>query len=390
MKLAPGLHTHADVSGVDGVRLLKVLCAEEADYGRYAPENILIWNGASRGYAGFIGADAEDRANGIRVTNVRHPDVIQPGDIVRLRQDGSLVSVLYRRGSPANSLFVTEQCNSLCLMCSQPPRDDDDRWRLGELHSLIDLVDLDEEQLGVTGGEPTLLREDLAALLSHARRKLPDTHLHVLTNGRLFGDEALVDLLTSAAGDQTTWAIPLYGDNAATHDEIVASPNAFDETLSGLFQLARRKARVEIRIVLHAMSVPRLPQLASYIYRRMPFVEHVTFMGLEPMGFAKMNRARLWIDPVDYQRPLADAVHHLASRGMNVSIYNLPLCVLDPQIRPYARASISDWKNRDIPECRSCSVRERCAGFFASAGPTWRSRAVAPINDVLHSESSGG
>ena len=390
MKVAPGLHTHADVSGVDAVRLFKVLSAEEADHGRYAPESILIWDGASQGYAGSIGERADERSVGISVSNIRHPEVIQCGDIIRLRQGGSLVSVLYRRGSPANSLFVTEQCNSLCLMCSQPPRDADDRWRLGELHAPIDLIDLDEAQLGVTGGEPTLLREDLATLLGHARRRLPDTHLHVLTNGRLFADEGLADTLTIAAGDQTTWAVPLYGDNASTHDEIVASANAFDETLGGLYQLARRQARVEIRIVLHAMSIPRLQQLASYIYRRMPFVEHVTFMGLEPMGFAKTNRDRLWMDPADYQEPLAEAVHHLASRGMNVSIYNLPLCVLDPQIRPYARASISDWKNRDIPECRSCSVRDICAGFFASAGPAWRSRAVAPINDIRQPELIGG
>ena len=235
-----------------------------------------------------------------------------------------------------------------------------------------------------------MLREDLATLIDHARTQLSETHLHVLTNGRLFADEKLAELLIRSGGDQTTWAVPLYGDVAAVHDEIVASNDAFTETVAGLFQLARHNARVEIRIVLHALSVPRLPQLASYIYRRTPFVEHIAFMGLEPMGFAKANRERLWIDPADYQTALCSAVHHLAARGCNVSIYNLPLCVLDRSLWPFARASISEWKNRDVPECRGCAVRGSCAGFFASAGAQWRSRAVAAIAETEHVQETGG
>jgi His-Xaa-Ser system radical SAM maturase HxsC len=196
-------------------------------------------------------------------------------------------------------------------------------------------------------------------------------------------------LLIGAGGQQTTWAVPLYGDVAAVHDEIVASEGAFEETLTGLYELARNGARVEIRIVLHALSIPRLRQLATYIYRRLPFVEHIAFMGLEPMGFAKINRDRLWIDPADYTSELSDAVKHLAVRGLNVSIYNLPLCVLPKDLWAFARASISDWKNRDIPECRGCSVRESCSGFFASAGNAWRSRVIAPIRDTVQIGSLG-
>jgi hypothetical protein len=124
------------------------------------------------------------------------------------------------------------------------------------------------------------------------------------------------------------------------------------------------------------MTIPRLPQLAAFIYRRLPFVSHVALMGLEPMGFAKANRERLWIDPPDYQGELESAVFHLAQRGLRTSIYNLLLRVLDRALWPFARQSISDWKNAYAPECEGCAVRDHCAGFFASAGPAWRSRAV--------------
>lgn len=389
MKSAPVLFTHGDVSGVEGVEVLKVLTREEAELGFYPRDRTLVWQGRGENFRGSINPPSSDRHSGVVVTGLRHDEVVRPGDVIRLREGGTLVSVLYRRGSKANSLFVTEQCNSLCLMCSQPPRNEDDRWRVGELHSLLDLIDKEEEQLGITGGEPTLLGADLIRLIEHARTSLPNTQLHVLTNGRLFGDPNLAESLISSGSAHATWAVPLYSDVAAVHDEIVASPGAFVETLAGLYEMARRGARVEIRVVLHALSIPRLPQLASYIYRRMPFVEHVALMGLEPMGFAKTNRERLWIDPIDYRDQLADATHHLAARGMHVSLYNLPHCVLPEDLWKFARASISDWKNRDIPECNACSVRSQCAGFFASAGSQWRSRAVAPVRPQMQTATVG-
>ncbi|RYG17407.1 MAG: hypothetical protein EON96_06825 [Caulobacteraceae bacterium] len=104
-----------------------------------------------------------------------------------------------------------------------------------------------------------------------------------------------------------TWGIPLYADHAELHDAVVDAHGAFEETIQGLYEMGRLGARIELRVVLHALTVDRLPQLASYIYRRLPFVEHVALMGLEPMGYAKSNRDQLWIDPVDYLEPLADA-----------------------------------------------------------------------------------
>src|SRR5690348_174355 len=58
---------------------------------------------------------------------------IQPlddGDIVGLQSSG-YVRTLFRAASANNSLFVTEQCNSYCLMCSQPPR------RVNDLEQLL-------------------------------------------------------------------------------------------------------------------------------------------------------------------------------------------------------------------------------------------------------------
>lgn len=362
-------HTHARVEGITGSRILKVLAIDEADSCTLPPDRVLLWDG-----------DAQEGACGpVTVTEPKDARVIRPGDVVRLRENGSLVSILYRRGANANVLFTTERCDSLCLMCSQPPRDEDDEWRLGELLELVPLIDVDERHLGITGGEPTLLGRGLTGLLEACRLHLPQTHLQVLTNGRGFRDADLASQWVRAGGADTVWATPLYADSSDRHDEIVGAPGAHGETLRGLAEMARLGARVEIRVVLHALSLPRLRQLMEFVYRRLPFVEHVALMGLEPMGLAKRNRDRLWLDPVDYAADLAAAVDFLADRGMAVSIYNLPLCVLPRGLWAFARRSISDWKNSFAPECAGCAVQPQCAGFFSSAGPAWRSRAISPL-----------
>lgn len=370
--MALALHTHAQVDGVNCVEILKVLGPEEAARSHLGDQDVLVWEGGDEPLLRRGPAT-------LQVGPRRDPLVVQPGDVVRLRPGSTMVSVLYRRGADANTLFATERCNSYCLMCSQPPRDDDDSWRVDELVRLISLVDRDERQLGITGGEPTLLGAGLERLLATCRQYLPDTHVPVLTNGRTVRDRAFAERLHAAHPEGTTWCVPLYADIAETHDQVVVADGAFVETLQGLYELGRLGARVEIRVVLHKLTIPRLPQLAAFIYRRLPFVSHVAFMGLEPMGFAKRNRDQLWIDPIDYLDELSSAVFHLANRGMSASIYNLPLCVLPRTLWPFARQSISGWKNIYTDDCEGCAVRPHCAGFFASAGAAWRSRAVRPL-----------
>lgn len=115
------------------------------------------------------------------------------------------------------------------------------------------------------------------------------------------------------------------------------------------------------------MTYERLPNLAGFIARNLTFVDHIALMGLEITGFTRANLEQLWIDPFNYRDELYRAATLLAGHRMKVSVYNHQLCVLDPRVWPYARKSISDWKNEYFPACEPCKERERCGGFFSSA-----------------------
>jgi His-Xaa-Ser system radical SAM maturase HxsC len=304
-------------------------------------------------------------------------EAIGAGDVIRVQPSGQ-VNVLYRRGANANSLFVTERCNSLCLMCSQPPRQVDDSWRVGELIDLLPLIDQTLDVLGVTGGEPTLLGPDLQKLLGESRRYLPATHIHVLTNCRSFSDPAFADQFDGLRG-HATWAVPLYADVARIHDEVVQAPGAFVETMNGLHNLAERGHLVEIRTVLHARTLPRILNWAHFLYRNLPFARHAALMGLEPMGLARGNASLLETNPSLLSAKIAPAVSLLNQAGMNVSIYNVPLCSLEPALWPFARKSISDWKNEYASACAACAVKGDCCGFFKSASASFRDTVARPL-----------
>jgi His-Xaa-Ser system radical SAM maturase HxsC len=169
----------------------------------------------------------------------------------------------------------------------------------------------------------------------------------------------------------------LYSDYYQSHDYIVQAKDAFNQTMLGLHNLATYDQRIEIRIVLHKQTIPRLTKLAKYIYKNLPFVEHVAFMGLEYTGYTPYNIDKLWIDPFEYREELEEAVEYLATHGMNVSIYNSQLCVLPETIWKYARKSISDWKNIYLKECSGCIERENCGGLFSSCEQMYSSHLKA-------------
>jgi His-Xaa-Ser system radical SAM maturase HxsC len=377
--------------------ILKVVDADEFTANGWPPDrSALLFDRVSPAYRsqllsmnwGAVVAESPERVtfDGPVARRPSDENALCPGDIIELVPGRPSLRLLYRRGDTGNILFATERCNSYCLMCSQPPREVNDHWRVRQNLDLISLIDRDEPSLAITGGEPTLLGDGLADVINECGLQLPATDLQILSNGRAFSDDSIARLLDRVSHPRLQWNIPLYADVSSIHDYVVQSTGAFNETIDGLYALAQRGMNIEIRIVLHRPTVPRLAALAHFIYRNLSFVRHVAFMGMEPIGFARANREALWIDPLDYQAELQQAVHHLNDRGMRASLYNLPLCVLPRSLWRFAAKSISTWKNVYLPQCDGCSVKAECGGFFASLSEEWTSRGIRALGrgDVTH------
>ncbi|WP_431261922.1 His-Xaa-Ser system radical SAM maturase HxsC [Roseateles chitinivorans] len=294
-----------------------------------------------------------------------HSSGLEVGDVVKLDEGQARAIVCFRASDRHHTLFVTNQCNSRCLMCSQPPTPQEDGWLFREAMEIVKLVTAPPAVVGVSGGEPTLHPTRLRALLNLLHLRWPETQVEVLTNGRRLGDEQVARaLLEGLPPGRTNWLVPLYAGNDEVHDFVVQSPGAFDETIGGLMNLQQFEQAIQLRTVLIRPVIEGLVEWGRFVGRNLPFVQAVALMATEPIGFALATKDMSVVDVLEYGRELANTVAELELFGLTPVLMNMPLCKVPAPLRAHAAVSISDWKNDFAPECEDCELKPRCSGFF--------------------------
>lgn len=310
---------------------------------------------------------------------------LQAGDVVVPTAGGTKLTVLLRESDEHHALFLTNRCNSRCLMCSQPPTAHDDGWLVQEAIDAVRHIRQAPVNLGITGGEPLLLGPQLRQLLDVIHQQLPHTAVDLLTNARLLADPALAHGLLQGLATPVRWLVPLYGAADFVHDHVVQAPGAYEQTLAGLLMLQEHGQAIQLRIVLIQPVLEQLPTLCEFIGRNLPFVQEVALMACEPTGYALANRELCEVDLQHWRPTLQAATQALRRHRIPFVLMNTPLCAIDPALWPQARRSISDWKQTYAPACQGCAVRGDCAGLFAWHARGW---APAPVRAITQEEQA--
>ena len=287
--------------------------------------------------------------------------------IIKIERNSIYLSIL--PSSNAQTLFFTNRCNHYCLMCSQPPTTDNDDYLIKDNMKIIELLDKNIEVIGISGGEPTLLAKNFVKIIKKIREELPNTYIRVLTNGRAYTNEKFVKSISDVAKGYFISEIPIYSSFYAQHDYVVQSKNAFFETIEGFYNCSKYGLNTEVRVVLNKQTYQDLPNLMYFIYKNIPFVDHIALMGMEYIGFTLNNIEEVHISPLEYENELINAIKICREYSLPVSIYNLPLCLVNENIRSFSRQSISDWKNEFSEICYNCDMKNECAGMFTSTQP---------------------
>jgi len=316
-------------------------------------------------------------------------DEFEEGDCVLIDREG-IATVVWEAKAPINSLLLTEACDCRCLMCPQPPKPHD-RTLPETSKAILNLVKIrSTHTVCLTGGEPTLLKDDLFEILRVLNKKYPNLTVMMLTNGKSFADFEFTKRFVSIKPKDFLTCVSLHGDVDELHDRIVGVRGSFYKTAMGLQNLARFRDKIEIRVVVNLLNAHRLESIATFIQRNFPFIYHCTFMAMEITGLACDNYQTVWIDPYDYREQISRAIRVMSRANMNVSIYNVPLCLLEPKSWSFARKSISSWKKDYLPVCVGCSVREDCCGIFTTSGP-YQSPHIRPpsISTAINVHTNG-
>jgi His-Xaa-Ser system radical SAM maturase HxsC len=282
------------------------------------------------------------------------------GDVILMFPEQRTAHRLIRANSQHNTLLVTEQCDQLCVMCSQPPKKH--HVDLFDHFSAAIRLAPPGAFIGLSGGEPLLHKERLWRFLSEAATTRPDLRFHILTNGQHFTLSDTDHL--EAIGDRVLWGIPLYAASADLHDHIVGKRGAFEQLQRNLTVLAKSGSAIELRTVVMRQNWESLGGLARYVLTRLPFINSWSLMQLENIGYGRQNWDISFQDTSTDFGQLTAAINSATAAGIRTSLFNFPLCTVPAPYRRFAPSTISDWKRKYLPDCAKCTKRPDCGGFF--------------------------
>ena len=305
---------------------------------------------------------------------------LKNGDIITINEKGAM-RTLYDSSTGDATIYLTALCNSNCIMCPSFDKERKsenampDEW----IYEYIRLLPADVKHIVITGGEPTLRTELFFDVLYGIAEKYPNVETLILSNGRSFSSKQIVTRFLNHCPPYTTIAIPIHHCYPSIHDNITRAPGSFKQTHMGIDHLLANKVAVELRIVVSKLNCEYLEQIAELIVNDFKTVSVVNFIGLETRGNCAINFDSLFV-PFDsvfsYIKP---AVLALVEAGIDVGLYNFPLCWVDEGFRGICKKSITPSKIRYNPECDVCALKSACGGFFG----TTRALAKPTVKPIL-------
>lgn len=304
---------------------------------------------------------------------------IEDNTILHINEKGNIY-VYLSANTEEIDIFITNKCNSNCIMCPVPEsirkQNQINNFELNK--QLIEILPEDIGYINITGGEPTLAKNDFFKTLELVVQKFEKTDFQLLTNGRSFSVQEILDRTMEIVPKGIRIAIPIHSSDECIHDAITQVKGSFKQTDTGIKNLLFYKQNVEIRIVVSRENIDSVVETAKYIVNEYTGVLCVTFIAMEMTGNAAINKELLWIDYDEAFKKIKDAIDILAYNGIDVQLYNFPLCAVDRGYWSIAAKSISDYKIRYMPECDECKVKNICGGFFASTKQVMNPR-IKPI-----------
>lgn len=287
-------------------------------------------------------------------------------DVYELWENGRL-SEYYDDSSLDNYFFVTGKCNSNCVMC---PSSDISRQKGGStsVNTLIEIakhIPTDAPHLTITGGEPFMIGPDIFRFFEFLRDKFECTDFLFLTNGRIFAVDSYVQRFVEKAPKNSIVAIPIHGSTAEIHDMITQTNGSFNQTIIGIKKLLKAGIHVELRIVVSRLNEKDIHNIAKMISDELSGVDYVSIMAMEMTGNARVNQDKVWISYIDAALVAEDAALVLIENGIDVKLYNFPLCTVKKEFWTLCEKSISPDKVRYAETCEICKMKNACGGVFA-------------------------
>lgn len=274
-------------------------------------------------------------------------------------------------------LKIGFSCNNACLFCVQGRK----RKNFGDKNMAKIVTELREgrkisEKIVLTGGEPTLRKEELIAIVKNAR-DAGYQKIQIQSNGRLFAYVDFCKKMISAGANEFSPA--LHGPNRKVHDFLTKSPGSFDETVQGIKNLKKLGQRVMTNTVITTQNYQSLPDVARLLVKL--GVEQFQLAFPHILGSAAINKNRIIPKKSRIMKYVKQALEIGLRAGRRAMTEAIPYCFLDEykecaaeKIIPTTKIYDADFivKNYSVyrkkigktkgPQCVLCTFNDSCEG----------------------------
>lgn len=178
---------------------------------------------------------------------------------------------------------ITNKCNWECVHCSASggPHIHVQELTREEIKSILDQAkELGVEDVGFTGGEPLLRKDDLLYFLKYCKEEL-GTKTHLLTNGSLIQKITNMEEIVTYA-DRIRITILGFKE---THDKLTKSSGAFECVINGIKILQDFGANFRVAFVPMRQNYKELPSVMKLLHDEYG-VTKFRLLDLAPTGRA--------------------------------------------------------------------------------------------------------
>lgn len=267
-------------------------------------------------------------------------------------------------------IAIWNRCNNHCIMCTNPfifQLEKNGYYYLYE--NLIQVWAKyqfkSNDSLNFTGGEPTI-HPDFFKIIDWFHARSPKSNIAIASNGRMFCYPSFTKKLLKI--HNLTLEIAVHGNDAKSHDSITRTKDSFRQTIEGIHNILKYKNDLqilEIRIIITKLTYKNLNKILAFIKNEfnIKLIENVVLIFMEIEGQAKDNFHIVGTTYKEVIPYLPQVVSKWAPYFNSFRLYHFPLCVLPPELWPYAWRTLRANEVIFLPRCFKCHFKKYCLGI---------------------------
>lgn len=263
---------------------------------------------------------------------------------------------------------ITSVCNQKCIFCSAYGRVDRDF----NLKIFIkELSDDNDRLIAISGGEPfTVGIDNLIYIISYLLKNKKQVEIQTnavlpaeIERGKL---KLLISLVNKTEG---YFNINLSSHNSSYDFKLTQLKDGFTKRIKSIKILNELGAKIRITFVINKLNYKIIPEFATFVVKKIPFIDWIQFSYIKGIGKASKNKSL--IPPYNLVSPyLIKGFEILEKNKIEFDTDHIPLCFLG---RFYLRhVDINKLKNKikgdylkeksKIKGCNGCKFYRICSG----------------------------